>query len=77
MENLKVRIENGVTVIQNLPNMCEALGSRPAITTVLIRVSIAKKGHYDHGNSYRGLAYRSEVQSIIIMVGSREACQQT
>ena len=50
--------------------------------TVLVRVPIAVKRHHDNGNSYKGkhlmevVAYSSEVQSIIIMVGSMAACKQ-
>jgi hypothetical protein len=50
--------------------------------TVLIRVSIAVKRHHEHRNFMKetislGLAYSSEVQSIIFMVGSVVAHRQT
>ena len=50
---------------------------------VLVRVSIAVKGHGDHSNSYEGkhfievAASSSEIQSVFIMMGSMAAHRQT
>ena len=49
--------------------------------SVLVSISIAEKRHHDQGNTYKGqhligLPSGSEVQSIIIMVGSMAASKQ-
>lgn len=51
-------------------------------TSVLVRVSVAVKRHHDHSNSYKGklligVAYSSEVQSIINVVGNMAVYRQT
>ena len=49
------------------------------MSLVIVCVSIAMKRHHDHSNSYEekhviGLAYRSQIQSIIVMTGNTWWC---